>query len=256
METLRETRGRPSAARSTHPQVLRRGPRAAVVEVHEVGARVGPQHVAAVAVAVQADPPHLPCALVAAARALQRERRRALPRLEEIGGDEAAREQPFTRLNAIAFDIECRTLPESLYRADCVDAADEAPDPFERYCVLELGCPAAATRKDGEAETLERVQRGAADGERRDYRNLAVRELPGKLVFLLDLRVAPARRAIELRHQRRLLLHPRLVDAVLVAVEGEQPPVGPQPDACERVERPVGRQSGVRSGLHPLIVDA
>ena len=43
------------AAGDQHPQVLHRGPGHAVVEVHEVRTRVGPQHVAGMAVAVQAQ---------------------------------------------------------------------------------------------------------------------------------------------------------------------------------------------------------
>ena len=59
---------------------------------------------------------------------------------------------------------------------------------------------------------------------------------------LYRLRLGPAPRAIELHHHRRTFLHPHLVDAVLVAVEGKQAPVGTQPRARAGVEHEIRRQ--------------
>ncbi len=55
-----------------HPQILHRRTHAAVVEIDEVRPVVGPQHIAAMAIAVQADQIDIAGALVAVAHADQR----------------------------------------------------------------------------------------------------------------------------------------------------------------------------------------
>ena len=73
-------------------------------------------------------------------------------------------------------------------------------------------------------------------------------------MLLGDLRVAPAARPIELRDDRRLVLAPHLVDAVLVAVEREQTAVAADADGVERVEDELGcqpwRRDAGRSPAH------
>jgi len=129
-----------------------------------------------------------------------------------------------------------------------VDAADEAADPFQGFRVLELGRTAAATRINRHAESGVRPRFRAAD--RRDHGNLALRQLARELVFFIDLRVAPAAGAIELRHNHRVVLEPNLVHAVFVAVEAEQAAVRTQPGFAERVEHPLGGELGIRMRLH------
>jgi len=97
------------------------------------------------------------------------------------------------------------------------------------------------------------VQRRAAQPQRRDHRNLALSELECERVLFGELRVAPALRAIELGDDARPVFQARLVDAVFVAVEREQPPVAAQADRFERVEHGVRRQAvvGPQMLLHP-----
>ena len=57
--------------------------------------------------------------------------------------------------------------------------------------------------------------------------------------------IAPARRAVELRDHRRRVVAPSLVDAILVAVERDQPAVAAHADAVERVEHAIGGESRV-----------
>ncbi len=61
---------------------------------------------------------------------------------------------------------------EGVRAAHAVDAPDEAPEPFERLLVLEIGGAAAAAREHREAEAFALVQRRAGEGERRHDRNL------------------------------------------------------------------------------------
>jgi len=60
------------------------------------------------------------------------------------------------------------------------------------------GC--AAPGEHGEAEVLENVQRAAVLLQRGDDRDLALRQFDRERMLLEDLRVAPAIRAVELRH--------------------------------------------------------
>src|SRR6185503_13495129 len=112
-----------------------------------------------------------------------------------------------------------------------MDAADEASDPFQHLRIVEVRRSAAAAGIDREKETpvLARVRR-------RDHRDLALG-------------------TVELEHARRALLEPDLVDAVLVAVQRQQAPVGPQARRFARVEHDFRGERGVRM-RHGGIVDA
>jgi len=85
--------------------------------------------------------------------------------------------------------------------------------------------------------------------------DLAFRQFQRKGVVLEDLRVAPALRPVELGHHHGrprafrpagIVLQKDLEDAVLVAVERQQPAVAAQADALQRVEHRVRRQAFVR----------
>src|SRR5437763_4050068 len=143
-----------------------RGSGAAVVEVHEVRADVGPlgqpQHVACVAIAMQAKRSYLAGSGECAAHAGERELDNALIRRDEIGRNEAVREEPVSRLLAETLDVQSGPLAERRSRADGVDPADEASQPFARRAVLELGGTAAAVPIHRKAVAAERVQRAIA----------------------------------------------------------------------------------------------
>src|SRR6185503_16303947 len=125
--------------------------------------------------------------------------------------------------------------------ADRVNASQEAADPLERLGVAELGRAAAAARINGKAKTAERARSAGSD-----HRYLALGELAREGVLLFDLRVAPATRPVELGDHGGFFLQPHLVDAVLVAREREQPPVGSQPERRDRVEHHFRREGGIR----------
>ena len=60
------------------------------------------------------------------------ERDDALPRVREIGRNEAVREQPVARLLAEGLDVERRPLDKRRDRADAMNAPEEAAHPFQR----------------------------------------------------------------------------------------------------------------------------
>jgi len=257
-------RHRRAVAREQHPQVLDSRARAAVVEVDEVRPLVGPQHVSGVAVPVQAQRAHLSRALVAPGDARERQVDCALPRVEQVRRNEIVGEQPVARLAAQALDVERGPIGERPHRAHRVNAPDKATDPFERLAVFELRRASAAARIHREAKASECVQGPAAlERKRRDDRDLAPGELERERVLLENLCVGPARGAIELRDDRgrrarRLFaFEPNLVDAVLVAVQREQPPVAGEAHARKRVEHGIGGEPRVgRFGGHRAIVRA
>jgi cyclic-di-GMP-binding protein len=151
-------RHRRAVSGKQHPQVLHGRPRAAVVEVHEMGPVVRPQNVTGMAIAVESDGSDLPCPFVAAARRVQGERGGALPGFEQVRGNEPACEEPFAGLGAVAVDVQgrpCAIRPCSAHR---VDAPHEAPYPFQGLRILQLRRAAAAARKDRVAKPAELVQ--------------------------------------------------------------------------------------------------
>src|SRR6185503_20015098 len=152
-------------------------------------------------------------------------------------------EQEFARLGAERFDVERGTFLEGTRGADRVDAADEAPQPFERALVLELGRAPALAREKREAEAFGLEERAPVEGERGDDLDLGRRQLEREGVLLEDLRVRPAPRAIELRDDEAAVLEARLVDAVLVAVQGEEAPVGTRARRVDGVQHEIGREA-------------
>src|SRR4051794_13221748 len=101
-------------------------------------ALVLPEHVAGVAVAVQAQRRDAARLVVAALDAFQRLLHGGLPRVREVFGHEAVVEQPFRRLVAEALLVKGGTLAKRREASDGVDAADEAAHPFERFAALQL----------------------------------------------------------------------------------------------------------------------
>src|SRR3954462_4586761 len=204
---------------------------------------LGPEDVADVAVAVQADRLVLDAeAALDAGEGLLRHR---LPRIEEIGGNEVAGEQNCTSVVTERFRRERFAMLELLRRANRVDAADEAPDPFERLRVIELRRAPAAPRIDGDAEILE-----AKRMRRCHHRDLALGELVGEGVLLVDLRIAPAPWAVELRHDCAVVLEPDLVDAVLVTVQAQEPSIRSEIRRRHGVEHEIRREAGIWMEVH------
>ena len=78
-----------------------------------------------------------------------------------------------------------------------MNTAQKTADPFEHRGVVQLGCAASAPGVDREAEPRMLEQRAAVVRERRHHRNLLRRELEREGMLLVDLRIAPARRAVE-----------------------------------------------------------
>ena len=90
------------------------------------------------------------------------------------------------------------------------------------------------------------MKRVAFDLDRRDHRNLLLRQIRGEGMFLENRGVAPAMRTIKLRDDKTALVETDLVDAILVTIECEYSAVAAKTDAFERFKHEVGRQLGVR----------
>ncbi len=92
-------------------------------------------------------------------------------------------------------------------------------------------------RREAQSLVLEQTLAVALDGRRdRQFRR---REFEGERMFFADLRIAPARRAIELEHPEGAVVVAQLIDAILVAVEREQAPGRLQPNAFRSSENHV-----------------
>src|SRR6185436_20745529 len=129
-----------------------------------------------------------------------------------------------------------------------MDAGDEAAEPLERFGVVQFRRAPAAARIQGETKSLKSMQRSRVHCYRRHRRNLAFRELRGEDVFLENLRIAPARRPVEFRDQRLVVLNADLINPVFIAVQRQQPAVAAKSDGFDRIQHQIGRQPGIRWG--------
>jgi hypothetical protein len=80
------------------------------------------------------------------------------------------------------------------------------------------------------------MQRAAVNFQRGHDRDLALGQCRDKRVLFQDLLIRPALGAVELGDQRRPVFHARLIDAVLIAVEGEQAAVSAQTDTVQSIQ--------------------
>src|SRR6202011_3348245 len=106
---------------------------------------------------------------------------------------------------------------------------------------IELGATPAHPGKRRETKVAVPEQGLPGDREWGRHRQLCARERGREAMLLADLRIAPARRAVELEHQLTLA-RADLVDTVFVAVEREQPPIGLEPEGRSGVQHHLGSQ--------------
>lgn len=90
------------------------------------------------------------------------------------------------------------------------------------------------------------MQGRAVNLERGDDRNFLLRERQGEGVLFEDGVVGPTLRTVELRDERRAVFHSHLINAVLVAIEGEQTSVAKTPKLFHGGNDRVGEQRGER----------
>ena len=159
-----------------------------------------PEDIAGVAIAVQPDRADVPGSIEYVFHFFERHVQRRKPCLLQIPRHHARDEQPVARFRAEGLHAQGRAQLERPRRAHRVDAPEKAPDPLQHLLVLQLRRAAAAAREHRETEFGEVVQAAAVDHQRRDHRDLALRQFERKRMVLEDLRVAPALRAVELRH--------------------------------------------------------
>ncbi len=129
-------------------------------------ARVGPQHIARMTVAVHSQHANIAGALECALHAFEREIHHGLPRCAHVVRHEAVRQQEVARLVAEGVDVERGTFGVVLRLPDRMDAADKTPQPFERIAPVEIRRAAAAPFEDRETETVEGMQRAAFESTR------------------------------------------------------------------------------------------
>jgi hypothetical protein len=104
---------------------------------------------------------------------------------------------------------------------------------------------AALPVEQGKSKAFVPEQRFPVDAHGCDQRNLRVRQFLRKIVLFLNLRIAPAARTVELGDNGVRILDADLVDAVLVAVQRQQTPIGQQAGGVD------GLQHGIR--VEPVI---
>src|SRR3954467_1925201 len=139
---------------------------------------LGPENVARMAVAVQADLPGRGYDREGAFHGGEGLLGDRFPGFEQVRWDEIVFEKVGSRLVAERFRVEGRAQLERTRGTQRVNAADEAPDPFERLGIVEVRRAAAAARihSKKKAAVFPRVYR-------RNHRDLALGELARKGVL-------------------------------------------------------------------------
>ncbi len=90
------------------------------------------------------------------------------------------------------------------------------------------------------------VERLARDDGRRNGRDLVLGQGQGEGVLFQDGGIAPAPRSVELGDDGRGVIDADLIDAVLVAVQCEQAPIGQESDALHRIQHEIRGEVGIR----------
>ena len=250
-EDLVELRGHLRAlAGQQHPQILHRRAHARVVEVDEVRAVVGPQDVTGVHIAMQANAREAAGAGEGGLHLGQHVAGQAEVGLAQIVGDHPGLAQVVHRGVAKAGHIQRRPVLEGPGRAEGMDAAEEAAHPQQLVRVFQIRPAAAAARVEGEAEALVPKQGLALRiGQRRHGGDFRLGQGQGEDMLLADRRIAPAAGAVELGDQRRAVFHPHLIDAILIAVQGQQAAIAAIAGGVHGIQHRV-RREGVIGVLH------
>ena len=126
-----------------------------------------------------------------------------------------------------------------------MNPGDEAAQLFEQFEIVQIGRAATPAGIHGDAKVADLVKGGAVDDQRRDDRNLLFCKFRGETVFLEYRLIGPAVRAVELRDDSVILVDADLVNAILVAVQGEQASVAVEAQVFQRFEKVLGLQLGI-----------
>ena len=237
-----------TVTRQEHPEVLDGRSAAGVVEIHDVQPFAGDEHVARVEIAVQANQVHLARAIHGAFDAFDDLVGHARVCGQQLVRNEVLLEQVIARIDRVALNVDPRSVLEFRDCADEVDAGYESAELLEEVEVVKFRGPAAAPGIDRNAKVARGVQGAAVDRQRRHDRDLLVGELLRECVFLQDRLIAPTIGAIELGDDGVVITNADLVDAVLVAVECEQPTIAVEAELVECVEKILRLQLGVGQG--------
>ena len=173
--------------------------------------------------------------------------RGCVPGRSDLGRDGTVFHQP------VACDLSWRgagpgqAFGKVLLTAHAMQAGQQSADPAQHLGIFQLRPAAALARRDGQALALVMKESGpTAQRPWRCNRYLCGGELGGEDVLLEDLRVAPARRAVELGDRHigafRVVLQMQHQHSVLEGIELQQPTVGAQACGVEGVEHELRRQ--------------
>ena len=183
---------------------------------------------------------------------------RLVRRLEQRAGDlfvlvghgvfeQRRRQQRIACLPAEPLAGERHPVREPLPRADRMHAPERTADELQGPTRVDLDRARREPREHGVPQPCMPGQGRALEDDRRRHRQVRGGEFGRERVLLEDLRVAPAARPVELQHQHAVRGRAQLIDAVLVGVEGEEPPVAVDAEPLGGRQHLVGGES--REGL-------
>ncbi len=224
-----------------HPEILHGRAMAAVVEVDDVVGLIATEQVARVAVAVQADDV-VADALEEFVEAQEQVARHGFIGGQQALGNEVAGEQGVQGGMAVALDVQRLAVLEGPTGTHRMQAAEQLAQTMQLVEIARLRRATATAGKECEAKAGMGEQRLAVALQGRDHGHLALFQFGGKGVFFENGGIRPAIRTVELGDQRSLGFDADLIDAILVAVEGQYPGIAEIAQAFDGVDDEVGTQ--------------
>lgn len=185
-----------------HPKVLYAWPGDAVVKIDEYRAAFVPEHIAKMAVPMDAQLRHRSDRIELLLHPLEELQGRFLISILEGRRQKLAREHLGTRLPSEALDRESSAKCERSNGAHLVDTCKTAPENGARVGRVELGRAAALPGERRKAELAKAKQGITPDRDRSRDRQIGACKLDRKGMFLAYLGVCPARRTVKLQNQR------------------------------------------------------
>jgi len=177
------------------------------------------------AVAMDAQPPHVTGTIECGRDPVEDVVSDTAVSVDQVVRDEIPVEQSCHRGMSVMVHGQLRAGRERPCCPAGVEAAEQPAEQPASFRVIEVDQAATTTREQGEAPPVvsgQGVCGSAIAVQRRHDWQVMFHQLSRERVLLEDCRIAPAPRAVELGDHRQRILEADLVDAVLVAVEGQQ----------------------------------
>ncbi|OIQ68502.1 hypothetical protein GALL_499050 [mine drainage metagenome] len=149
-------------------------------------------------------------------------------------------QQPLTRGNAKALQVQRRAHGKRPAGTHGVKARQKAADPLKDLTVIEFGVAPAPVRADAEGKAAKVVQCGTLQQQRGNHRNFGIHQLGGKGMFFQNLGIRPATGPVKLGYHQRAVFQVQLVNPVFIRAQRHLAPVAIQANTGQCILHQIG----------------